>query len=214
MGRENKKETVAAFHREQIMTAAEKIFSEKGFDQTTIADISSASQYSRRTVYAYYQSKEDILHHIIAKGLSALKQDIDQALEQGDGFLEQYRMLCSAMKKYQTECPHSLENVTKANTGNLKLQQLSPPVKQILSLGTDINSRLAHFIEDGKRTGLVRQDVVPLQTVYILWSSITSFLALAQTKGAFITASCNLSEEEFLDYGFKQIINSILEVHI
>ena len=117
MGRENKKETVAAFHREQIMTAAEKIFSEKGFDQTTIADISSASQYSRRTVYAYYQSKEDILHHIIAKGLSALKQDIDQALEQGDGFLEQYRMLCSAMKKYQTECPHSLENVTKQIPG-------------------------------------------------------------------------------------------------
>ena len=30
MGRENKKDVVAALHREQIMKAAEKLFSEKG----------------------------------------------------------------------------------------------------------------------------------------------------------------------------------------
>lgn len=43
MGRENKKEAVAALHREQIMKAAEKLFSEKGYEQTTIEDISKAS---------------------------------------------------------------------------------------------------------------------------------------------------------------------------
>ena len=40
MGRENKKDVVAALHREQIMKAAEKLFSEKGYVQTTIDDIS------------------------------------------------------------------------------------------------------------------------------------------------------------------------------
>ena len=58
MGRENKKDAVAALHKEQIMKAAEKLFSEKGFIQTTIDDISKASEYSRRTIYAYYESKD------------------------------------------------------------------------------------------------------------------------------------------------------------
>lgn len=50
MGRENKKEAVAALHREWIMTAAERLFSEKGYEQTTIEDISAASGYSRRRI--------------------------------------------------------------------------------------------------------------------------------------------------------------------
>lgn len=69
MGETNKKEAVAALHRARIMTAAEKLFSEKGYEQTTIEDISKESEYSRRTIYAYYESKDDILHCIIEKGL-------------------------------------------------------------------------------------------------------------------------------------------------
>ena len=50
MGRENKKEAVAALHRERIMTAAERLFSEKGYEQTTMEDSPAASGYSRRRI--------------------------------------------------------------------------------------------------------------------------------------------------------------------
>ena len=143
MGRENKKDVVAALHREQIMKAAEKLFSEKGYVQTTIDDISKASEYSRRTIYAYYENKDDIL-----------------------------------------------------------------------LLGTEINTVLASFIETGKKNGIVRKDIVPMLTVYVLWSSITSLLTLTDTQGQFICNQFSISENEFLDYGFKQLINSILEVRI
>ena len=214
MGGKNKKEAVAALHREQIMQAAETMFSEKGFLQTTIEDISKASAYSRRTIYVYFESKEDILHHIIVKGLQSLKQDIKNNLQGNADFLEAYFAICRSMKKYQTECPHSLENVTEAKTGHLDLGRLSPALQQIFSLGTDINSLLAAFITKGKEQGLIRQAVEPMQTVYILWSSITSLLTLVQTKGPYIAKAFSMSADDFLDYGFKQIINSILEVRI
>ena len=60
----------------------------------------------------------------------------------------------------------------------------------------------------------MRKDIVPTLTVYVLWSSIDSLLALAGTKGKFICAQNGMTEEEFLDYGFRQIVNSILEVRI
>ena len=214
MGRGNKKEAVAALHREHSMAAAEQIFSQKGFAQTTIADISIASQYSRRTIYAYYESKEDILHHIIAKGLLILKQDIESALQTSSDFSAQYFAICTAMKKYQIECPHSLDTITAANTNQLDLDNLSLAVTQILSLGTQVNAILAQFIQSGKDQGVVRQEIAPLPTVYILWSNITALLTLVHTKGAFIAKAFSMTQDDYLEYGLKQIINSILEVRM
>lgn len=214
MGRENKKDAVAALHREQILNAAEQIFLEKGFAQTTIDDISKVSEYSRRTIYVYYETKEDILHHIIAKGLLKLKQDIESVMQAYSDFLTQYFAICSAMKKYQNECPCSLENVMQSKTSYLDLENLSPAVKQILSLGSEINTLLAGFIQNGKEQGIVRQAIIPMPTVYILWSNITSLLMLIQTKGAYITKAFSITEDDYLQYGLKQIINSILEVRI
>ncbi len=214
MGRENKKEAVALLHREQIMKAAETLFSEKGYEHTTIDDISKASAYSRRTIYAYYKSKDDILHHIVEKGLLELKKDIENAVNPNEDFITIYKTICTAMSKYQNEYHHSANIVNNTNATNLDFKNLSDTVKHILLLGAEINTILAAFIKNGKEKGIVRQDVIPMLTVYILWSSITSFLHLAQTKGQFLSKQFSISENEFLDYGFKQLINSILEVHI
>ena len=214
MGQTNKKEAVAALHRAQIMKASETLFSEKGFEQTTIEDISKLSEYSRRTIYAYYESKEDILHHIIEKGLISLKCEIEIAVQHNDNFIDQYKAVCMAMKKYHNECPHSLEHVNKTNAANFDFANLSDTEKHILELGKDINDILASFIEKGKENGFVCQDVVPMMTVYILWSSISSLITLAKTKEKFICRQFSVSENEFLEYGFKQIINSILKVKI
>lgn len=214
MGRENKKQGVAALHREQILKAAQSLFSEKGFEQTTIEDISKLSGYSRRTIYAYFKSKDDILHHIIEKGLLSLKGEIETALQDNDDFISQYKAVCAAMERYQKQCPHSFENVNKAGTSDLVTDNLSDTDKRILSLGTEINGLLADFIEKGKQSGIVRQEVVPMMSVYILWSGISSLITLAETKGRFISRQFSISENDFLEYGFKQIINSILEVKI
>ena len=250
MGRENKKDAVAALHREQILKAAEKLFSEKGYVQTTIDDISKASAYSRRTIYAYYENKEDILHHIMEKGLLALKTDIENAVNRQDDFMGGYREICMAMRNYQREYPHSSDTIKVADTSHLgvfntsdtsdaantsnifktskvtdasntsqitndsNLSDISDTVKSILILGEEINGLLASFIEKGKEKGIVRKEVVPLLTVYILWSGITALLTLADTKGTYICRQFNISENEFLDYGFQQLINSILEVRV
>lgn len=214
MGRENKKESVAALHRKAILEAAEKLFIERGFGETTISDISAASGYSRRTIYAYYLSKEDILHHIIMQGLSFLKNDIESGMAESGDFITRYRSICAAMKKYYEDCPLSAKSVITADTGKISFETLSPAVKRILNLGDEINGLLVGFIEGGKSSGAVRSDVEPMPTVYILWSSISSLLTLTGTKSRFLTQSLSCTRDEFLEYGFRQIINSILTERI
>ena len=53
---EDRKTAVETLHRERIMDASERLFLEKGFQGTTIADISEAADYSRRTIYAYFEN--------------------------------------------------------------------------------------------------------------------------------------------------------------
>jgi AcrR family transcriptional regulator len=55
--RERKKQKT----RDTIIKVALELFAQRGYEQTTIAEIADAAEVSPRTIFAYFPSKEDIL---------------------------------------------------------------------------------------------------------------------------------------------------------
>ena len=47
--------------REALRTSALELFSEKGFAETTVTDITERADVSRRTFFRYFESKEDVI---------------------------------------------------------------------------------------------------------------------------------------------------------
>lgn len=52
--------------REAISTAAIELFVEHGFDQVSITQVAEAAEVSRRTLFAYFPTKEDLVIHRFA----------------------------------------------------------------------------------------------------------------------------------------------------
>ncbi|MGW0083078.1 TetR family transcriptional regulator [Streptomyces sp. NPDC003393] len=60
--RERKKQRTRA----AISDAAIHLFLEQGFDETSVAQVAEAAEVSRRTLFAYFPSKEDLVVHRLA----------------------------------------------------------------------------------------------------------------------------------------------------
>ncbi|MEV6971224.1 helix-turn-helix domain-containing protein [Hamadaea sp. NPDC051192] len=58
---ETLRERKRARTRQAIIDAATELFSERGYDGTTIADISAAADIGTRTFFSYFASKEELL---------------------------------------------------------------------------------------------------------------------------------------------------------
>jgi AcrR family transcriptional regulator len=72
--RERKKQQT----RETIARAALRLFAEQGYDETTLAEIAEAADVAPRTIFAYFDSKEDILLCEEGSFLNELKRRLDE----------------------------------------------------------------------------------------------------------------------------------------
>src|ERR1700692_949805 len=72
--RERKKQQT----RETIARVALELFAARGYDHTTLAEVADAADVSTRTIFAYFQSKEDILFCDEPARFETLKQTLEQ----------------------------------------------------------------------------------------------------------------------------------------
>jgi AcrR family transcriptional regulator len=72
--RERKKQQT----RERIARVALRLFAERGYDETTLADIANAAEVAPRTIFAYFESKEDIVLCNEVSFLDTLKRKLDE----------------------------------------------------------------------------------------------------------------------------------------
>jgi AcrR family transcriptional regulator len=73
--------------RDEIMTAAKKVFARSGFEGTTIADVAKEANLPFDAVYQYFESKDALFDALIAAQGYALRTQVAVALAAtGEGF--------------------------------------------------------------------------------------------------------------------------------
>ncbi len=203
------KTAVSALHRERMLAAAERVFAEKGFEQTTVDDLSRATGYSRRTLYAYFESKEGVLHALLAQGLEALAAEMEEAFAAETAFLKRFDAMAEAIRRYTLRCAYAAEVIEGARTDGAG--RGTEGEKRIFAAGERVNGLLCRVVEDGKAEGKVREDVRSLPAVCVLWEGLLGVVRLTAAKGAYLTRAFSMTEEDFWRYGKAQLLRGILK---
>ncbi len=63
--------------RQLLVDTARQIFAKKGFDETTMNDIATQSGKGRRTLYTYFNNKEEIYYAVIEGELDRLSEKLE-----------------------------------------------------------------------------------------------------------------------------------------
>lgn len=205
MNQENKKDAVAALHRENIVRAAAALFAQKGFDASSIDDIARESGYSRRTIYIYGKSKENLLCLAIAQELRTLRDGLRRTQEIS-GFFAQYDAICAELLAFHRRCPLSTSVARKSAVSDNPL----PAEQLILSLGTEINALLADFLAQGQREGLVRPDVFPALDAQLFTTALEAQFSLWDTRKDYLISVFSLDEKAFLARVREQLLRGLL----
>jgi AcrR family transcriptional regulator len=114
--------------RESIARAALELFVQRGYDETTLADIAAAAGVSTRTIFAYFPGKEDILFTTIQELCDAGKRALAER-PPGTDALTALREFILSPGHEKTELDRKLgrlitENPTLASHKRARIAQL------------------------------------------------------------------------------------------
>jgi TetR/AcrR family transcriptional regulator, fatty acid metabolism regulator protein len=76
---------------ERILSIATELFATQGYQQTSISEISKQAGLSEASIYEYFQSKEDLLHHIPAAWIDDTVQELEEQLFGVEGSFNRLR---------------------------------------------------------------------------------------------------------------------------
>ena len=89
--RMSRKEREYLAHREEIVSAAEKVFAAKGFFPTTMSDIARRAEFGTGTLYKYFKSKEELYFTLIDAKVEEINRLVKSELSQRNSAVERIK---------------------------------------------------------------------------------------------------------------------------
>lgn len=74
----SRREQEREFKKKLIADAAFRLFTANSYETVTMDDIARASEFGKGTLYQYFSGKEEILFHIVYKGIEQLLYTLEQ----------------------------------------------------------------------------------------------------------------------------------------
>lgn len=207
MGR--RKKEPRSVHRENIVSAASVLFMEKGIAAASMDDIAKAAGYSKATLYVYFENKEEIVGILVLNSMRKLYDYISSALIRHETTKARYDLICRGLVQYQEEFPFYFKMVLDKINIDFESYDYLSEEKETYQIGEEINEKIKHFLLSGMEKGDLRGDLEIMLAIFNFWGMLSGIIQLAANKEEYIKKSMNLSKDQFLEYGFSLIYNSI-----
>ena len=182
MGIQERKEREKERRRQQIMVAAKRVFSEKGFNKATMEDIAHEAELSPGTLYLYFKNKEELYASLSLRILQYLLIRVEHVdTEEVPSPEEKVKLLMGAMYDVYEFDPLIIINMFHLQSSET-LKNLSPELmSEIKVLSQKSLGAIAKIFEQGIAAGKF-VDRHPVALADIFWSLFSGVVLWEASK--------------------------------
>lgn len=172
-------------------------------------EIAKGAEFTKRTVYQYFGSKEDLYFAVVIKGFRALLAHMEATEEgPGDGF-SRIRRSFHRLYGFYRDNPEVLRLISQWSTVRNRGLDGKPSMEDLQALNRPLFGQMAIALRQGMADGSVRAGLAVEPTVYSLVFLATGFLAQLASTGESFTKQFGLDPEAFAHSSFDLILNGI-----
>jgi acyl-CoA synthetase (AMP-forming)/AMP-acid ligase II/AcrR family transcriptional regulator len=132
-----------------VLLTAARLFTQKGFQGTSLDDIAASLHVTKPTLYHYIANKEEILFECVRRGLAALRAGIDDTTRQGLAGRDRLR---TAMQRY-ADIVTSDFGLCVIRVGEDPLSE--PRRRELRALKGQVDAEFRALIEEGMGGGWI-----------------------------------------------------------
>lgn len=213
MGTDERKKKEKEIRKNDIVEAAEKVIFAKGFGNSSMDDIAKAAEFSKRTLYVYFSSKEQLYFAIMVKGYKLLIDKLDRASQTWTSVnaLERIRKIGMIFYVFNVEHPDYFKAIMEYENGELDFEysMCDKDKEECYALGEKVFAYLVNAIKDGIEEGVIKSDNDVVKTALILWSCIIGVFNTANKKAKYLIQYHEVSPDVLIEEAYQFLLKAL-----
>lgn len=202
------RETEREARSAEIVAVAERLFNQNGFERTSMDEVAAEAHLTKRTLYKYFFSKEDLYFTVVLKGLRLLMGYIDASTSQGRSGLERLQRAGEAYQRFYRENPEVFRQINYSQFVKSPGEK-SASYGEIARLGAGMFENFVRFIEEGKADGSIRPDVEGLKGVIALFFLLTGFFFRLSEAGEGYARRYGIDLDDLSAHAIQMLMGAI-----
>ena len=202
----NRREKEKTQREEEIITAALNLFIKKGFNNVSMDAIAAESDFTKRTLYKYFNSKEDLYFGVALKSFKKMFSYFAEAAKKGKTGYEKLILACNAYYQFYKDNPEQLRLM---NTIGILRKKDTPKKREWLNFDNSLFKSIESLFEMGKKDNSIHKDVDSVKGAYSFAFLMTGFFNQFSETGKTFTENFKLNQDEFVSYVIELLGRSI-----
>ena len=187
-------------NREAIIDSAEIVFFEKGYSNSNMEEIAKHANYTKRTLYSYFNSKEELYIAVAERGYNILSSLFNETLQncKGDDYLTIIKKLGYTYIRFYKEYTGYYKAAFEFKNTALLPQEIEQ----------DSLKTLTKIIQKGiDNKEIIDED--PINISLMLWSYVVGLINTIVKMDKYVKDYLMKDPTELLEKNFDIILNSI-----
>jgi len=164
---EGKRRGRPGYDRESLLTVAVEVFNERGYDGTSMEDLSRRLGIAKSSIYHHVDSKEDLLALALDRALDGLFSVARQARQRPEPAIERLEFLVRGSVRVLAERLPQVTLLLRAR-GNTATE------RRALARRREFDQIVADLVKEAAADGDIRPDIDPAITARLLFGMVNS----------------------------------------